>query len=245
MTCPRLLYQSLILIVFVFGLNLDLKGQMFSVENQEKERRIFSSSVHIGYSDVNFEYKGKNRAITGDQSLEMTPSLLHLQYNTPGVSIHLLGGNTIIGNENESLVRLGVELGAQSYLLRKKRLQFIVPYRVETAITAATKEGYGQRFYQTAFSGGFGGIIAMKPTDFFSISTEATKWYGFSNSAGNFFGGNTDQFKTKTTIYLNRLLKGRGVYFSYETLFQNFNISGTDFDYKSKVDLFSIGIDIQ
>ena len=36
MTCPQLLYQSLILIVIVFGLNLDLKGQMFSVENQEK-----------------------------------------------------------------------------------------------------------------------------------------------------------------------------------------------------------------
>ena len=125
--------------------------------------------------------------------------------------IHLIGGNTIIGNENESLVRLGVELGAQSYLLRKKRLQFIIPFRVETAITAATKEGYGQRFYQTAFSGGFGGIIAMRPTDFFSIYTEATKWYGFSNSAGNFFGGNTDQFKTKTTIHFNSLLRGRAI----------------------------------
>ena len=119
MTCPRLLYQSLILIVFVFGLNLDLKGQMFSVENQEKERRAFNSSVHIGYSDVNFEYEGKNLAITGDQSLEMTPSLLHVQYNTPGVSIHLLGGNTVIGNENESLVRLGVELGLNPTCLER------------------------------------------------------------------------------------------------------------------------------
>ena len=178
-------------------------------------------------------------------SLEMNPSLLHIQYNTPGVRIHLIGGNTVIGNDNESLVRLGVELGTQSYLLRKKRLQFILPFRVETAITAATKEGYGQRFYQTAFSGGFGGIIVMKPTDFFSIYTEATKWYGFSNSAGNFFGGNTDQFKTKTTIYFNRLLRGRGVYFSYETLQQDFNIDGMDFDYRSIISLFSIGIDIQ
>tara|TARA_B100000575_G_C23139998_1_gene663144 strand:- start:897 stop:1640 length:744 start_codon:yes stop_codon:yes gene_type:complete len=247
MASYRLLFQSLMLTVFVFGSGLNLRGQMFSVENQVKERRVFSSSVHLGYSDVNFKYVGDNPAIKDnpDQSLSMEPSLLHVQYNTPSVSIQLIGGNTIIGNENESLVRLGVELGTQSYLLRKKRLQIIIPFRVETAITAATKEGYGQRFYQTAFSGGFGGIIAMKPTNFFSIYTEATKWYGFSNSAGNFFGGNTDQFKTKTTIHLNRLIRGRGVYFSYENLLQNFNISGIDFDYESRVFLFSIGIDIQ
>lgn len=245
MTKFRLNFRSLILIVLVYSSSDHLNAQMFSVENQEKERRMFNSSVHIGYSDVNFEYIGDSPAIRGDQSLEMNPSLLHVQYNTTGVRLHLIGGNTIIGNENESLVRLGVELGTQSYLLRKKRLEFIIPFRVETAITAATKEGYNQRFYQTAFSGGFGGIIAMKPTDFFSIYTEATKWYGFSNSAGNFFGGNTEQFKTKTTLYFNRLLNGRGVYFSYETLQQDFNIDGLDFDYRSIVSLFSIGVDIQ
>lgn len=245
MTKFKLIFRSLLLIVLVYSSSPHLIAQMFSVENQEKERRVFSSSIHFGYSDVNFEYIGDSRAIRGDQSLEMNPSLLHVQYNTTGVRLHLIGGNTIIGNENESLVRLGVELGTQSYLLRKKRLQFIIPFRVETAITAATKEGYGQRFYQTAFSGGFGGIIAMKPTDFFSIYTEATKWYGFSNSAGNFFGGNTEQFKTKTTLHFNRLLKGRGVYFSYETLQQDFNIDGLDFDYRSIVSLFSIGVDIQ
>ena len=241
----RLIFQASLLILLHFSLGLTLQAQMFSVQNEEKEARVFSSSVLLGYSDASFEYIGDSPAITGDQSLEMSPSLLHIQYNTPGVRIHLIGGNTIIGNENESLVRLGVELGAQSYLLRKKRLQFIIPFRVETAITAAAKEGYGQRFYQTAFSGGFGGIIAMRPTDFFLIYTEATKWYGFSNSAGNFFGGNTDQFKTKTTIHFNRLLRGRGVYFSYETLQQDFNIDGMDFDYRSVVSLFSIGIDIQ
>ena len=238
----RLIFQAAFLILLHFGLGLNLQAQMFSVQDEEKEDRVFSSSVHIGYSDVTFEYIGDSQATPG---LEMSPSLLHIQYNTPGVRIHLIGGNTIIGNENESLVRLGVELGTQSYLLRKKRLQFIIPFRVETAITAATKEGYGQRFYQTAFSGGFGGIIAMRPTEFFSIYTEATIWYGFSNSAGNFFGGNTDQFKTKTTIHFNRLLRGRGVYFSYETLQQDFNIDGMDFDYRSVVSLFSIGIDIQ
>jgi hypothetical protein len=245
MVLYRLIFQALLLILLVFGQVSNLQGQMFSIQNQEKEDRVFSSSVHIGYSEIDFEYIGDSPAITGDMSLEMNPSLLHIQYNTPGVRIHLIGGNTVIGNDNESLVRLGVELGTQSYLLRKKRLQFILPFRVETAITAATKEGYGQRFYQTAFSGGFGGIIVMKPTDFFSIYTEATKWYGFSNSAGNFFGGNTDQFKTKTTIYFNRLLRGRGVYFSYETLQQDFNIDGMDFDYRSIISLFSIGIDIQ
>ena len=189
MVLYRLIFQALLLILLVFGQVSNLQGQMFSIQNQEKEDRVFSSSVHIGYSEIDFEYIGDSPAITGDMSLEMNPSLLHIQYNTPGVRIHLIGGNTVIGNDNESLVRLGVELGTQSYLLRKKRLQFILPFRVETAITAATKEGYGQRFYQTAFSGGFGGIIVMKPTDFFSIYTEATKWYGFSNSAGNFFGG--------------------------------------------------------
>ena len=245
MTKFKLIFRSLLLIVLVYSSSPHLIAQMFSVENQEKERRVFSSNIHLGYSDVNFEYIGDSHAIRGDQSLEMNPSLLHVQYNTTGVRLHLIGGNTIIGNENESLVRLGVELGTQSYLLRKKRLHFIIPFRVETAITAATKEGYGQRFYQTAFSGGFGGIIAMKPTDFFSIYTEATKWYGFSNSAGNFFGGNTEQFKTKTTLHFNRLLKGRGVYFSYETLQQDFNIDGLDFDYRSIVSLFSIGVDIQ
>ena len=56
------------------------------------------------------------------------------------------------------------------------------------------------------FSGGFGGVIAMKPTDF-SLCTRSNKWYGFSNLAGNFFGGNTEQFKTKTTLHFNQVLK--------------------------------------
>ena len=205
----------------------------------------FNSSVHVGYSDVSFEYIGGSPAITGDRSLEMNPSLINIQYHTPGVRIDLIGGNQLIGNDKASFVRLGVELGTESFLLREPRLQIAVPFRVETAITTATKEGYSTRFYQTAFSGGFGGIIKMRPTRFFSLSSDATKWYGFSNSAGNFFGGNTDQFKTETVLHIKPSRGGRSFYISYETLFQDFNIDGMDFDYRSNINLFSIGLDFK
>ena len=222
-----------------------LVAQMFSVDGEQKVDARFNSSVHVGYSDVSFEYIGDSPAITGDRSLEMNPSLINIQYHTPGVRIDLIGGNQLIGNDKASFVRLGVELGTESFLLRESRLQIAVPFRVETAITAATKEGYSTRFYQTAFSGGFGGIIRMRPTRFFSLSSGATKWYGFSNSAGNFFGGNTDQFKTETVLHIKPSRGGRGFYISYETLFQDFNIDGMDFDYRSNINLFSIGLDFK
>lgn len=220
-------------------------AQMFSVDEEQKNEQRFNSSLYVGYSDVSFEYIGDSPAISGDQSLEMTPSLINIQYHTPGVRIDLIGGNQFIGNDKASFVRLGVELGTESFLLRKPRLQIAIPFRVETAITAATKEGYASRFYQTAFSGGFGGIIRMRPARFFTLSSGATKWYGFSNSAGNFFGGNTDQFKTETTLRINPTRGGRGFYLSYETLFQDFNIDGMDFDYRSTISLFSIGLDFK
>ena len=52
MTKFKLIFRSLLLIVLAYS-KPHLIAQMFCVKN-EKERRVFSSSIHFGYSDVNF-----------------------------------------------------------------------------------------------------------------------------------------------------------------------------------------------
>lgn len=215
---------------------------MFSVENTTRRSVFPSSYLRVGLAPSEFVYTGSETGPNGPESLELNNNLLFIGYEASGISFSAALGNKLSGIDEQTLIDIGLVLSNSFPIIRKPSFAFGIPLQLNTGLTIATSELYGERFSQTSFAIGAGGFFSLKLSDKIFFNNELVPGYGFSNSSGGFFGGSLYSVSGKSRLNIINLIGERSISLGYDFKFRSFDVDGESFDYDLTAHAITLGV---
>lgn len=216
---------------------------MFSVGETEKRQptRLDSySTLGIAWEFGNFDFVGDELA-PGDRA-DFEDSILRVRFENPGLDISVGFGGSLTGMEDRSYVNINALLYNDFPLIRSPRFIFALPLQIGTDLKSVQIDRSNNSFQQNSFVIGTGASIRYRINRRVGTSLRATPNIGFSFSQGNLFGGRLFRGTTAARFYFNDVIKSNSLVFGYDFDYRDYNIEGSQNDYRYLSHSITIGL---
>lgn len=217
---------------------------MFSIGESQRSNAFPSSYLRIGIAPTSFDYTGNFVGTSDPTLLEIENSALHVNLETPGVSLSLILANKLTGLDDRSFFDLGFSLGNNFFLVRERVVSLGIPIQLYTSITNANNEQNQENFNQVNFAVGGGGFLNFRISPKIVFNNEFIPGYGFSNSSGGFFGGSMFYAKGKSRLNFLNLIGQRSISLGYDFNFRSFDIDDEFYDFDLTSHQITLGISL-
>ncbi len=226
-------------------LNDSLHAQMFSVDDRApRESGIFSyRSLSAGWEFGNFSFTGNQEEVSDSERFDFdNQGIFKLTFENPGIDFYLAVAGNLTGMENQNFINVGAVLYNNFVLNSSERFWVLLPLQISTDLTRVNTDQATNQFQQSSFQIGAGLGARAQISENFKSLIRLVPGYGFSNSAGAFFGGTAASLDGKARFILEEVLGSRGLIFGYDFRLKSYNIEGEQFDYDYTGHTISIGI---
>jgi hypothetical protein len=231
--------------LFLFLLTDSLQAQMFTVDDRSpRERGLFSyTSLSAGWEFGNFSFTGNAEEISDSERFDFDgQGIFKLTFENPGIDFYLAMAGNLTGMENQNFVNVGAVLYNNFVLNSSERFWVLLPLQISTDLTRVNTDEATNQFQQSSFQIGAGLGARAQLSENFKSTVRLVPGYGFSNSAGAFFGGTAASLDGKVRFILDEVFGSRGLIFGYDFRLKSYNIEGEQFDYDYTGHTISIGI---
>lgn len=241
----RLTSQFFISALLLFILTESLHAQMFTVDDRSpRESGLFSyTSLSAGWEFGSFNFTGNQEEISDAERFDFdSQGIFKLTFENPGIDFYLAVAGDLTGMENQNFINVGAVLYNNFVLNSSERFWVLLPLQISTDLTRVNTDQATNQFQQSSFQIGAGLGARAQITQNFKSLVRLVPGYGFSNSAGAFFGGTAASLDGKARFILDEMLGSRGLIFGYDFRLKSYNIEGEQFNYDYTGHTISIGI---
>lgn len=243
----RIFTSIIFLLLFITG---TAEAQMFSVGADDEERRVNRNApqFRIGLRSVDFNYTGA--ATNTDTGIPITNrfdtegTALHLSFDSPFIQGFLSIGNKISGLGDDQLIDFSISVTNNLGIIRRPRFSTGIPLLAGTQITTIRKDEVSNEFSQSTIRGAAGAYVDVQFGKALSIYTDFMPGYGFSNSAGGFFGGSVFTLQGKFRLNFLSVFKNNIISIGYDFDQRSYDIDREEFDYDLISHMFTIGVSL-
>ncbi|MTI87341.1 MAG: hypothetical protein FH748_05165 [Balneolaceae bacterium] len=231
--------------LFTLAITPFANAQMFSVGNSDANNfNPFTPYLRAGISTVDFSYEGDPQQIALRNRLSMSGTGIYLGFESNGLNADITLVNKLTGQDNSSLLQMGLRFNNPLPLVRRKTFTLALPLQLGTEITSVRNENSNDEFSQTGLSAGVGGLVQIRAAEVLSFTSHVIPTYGFSSSSGGFFGGSVFGVNGKARLNFYNLLFSKNISFGFDYKFNSYDIDGETLDYDLEKLTFTIGVSL-
>lgn len=213
---------------------------MFSQGSVDREQRYGNSQLLIGTEWIDFDYSGSASPVPADR-YDVNGQALLLQLETDAIDMYLRGLGKLTGSSGESLFNLGARLHNRFLLYRNGLFRLHFPIQLHTDLLRTQRDASSRQFQQTLVQAGAGLATSLGSPRSVQASLSLLPSYGFSNSAGAFFGGSVRSLQGRSRLQIPGILPNRMVVIGYDYRFRKYDIDVDTFDYRLRSHTVVIG----
>lgn len=216
---------------------------MFSVGDSEErtERRVGDYSMFgLSWEIADFEFTGEG--VSPENRADFQNSIIRLRFESPGLHISTGFGGSITGMDNRGYVNINALIYNDLALVRSPRFILALPVQLTTDLKSVTVNQSNDRFQQSSLVVGTGASLRYRINHRVDMALRATPNIGFSFSQGALFGGRLFTTKSAARLYFNEIIGANSLVFGYDFDFRDYNIEGTENDYRFLSHSFTLGI---
>ncbi len=237
---------------FILAVPCSVFGQMFSVGDTEERTpaRLQSySTIGLSWELGDFDFTGSLDPQTGPENPAQTnsrsdfeDSILRFRFENPGINLSLGLGGSLTGMDDQSYVNINALLYNDFPLIRNQRFVLGLPLQIGTDLKSVQSSQTDNGFQQSSFVLGTGASVRYQINRRVGMSLRATPNIGFSFSQGNLFGGSLFRAMSEARFYFREVLGSQSLVFGYDFDFRDYNIEGSQNDYRYLSHAITIGI---
>jgi len=216
---------------------------MFTVgDSEERTDRLLGtySTIGLSWEIGEFEFTGED--VSPENRADFKDSIIRLRFENPGLHISTGFGGTFTGMDNRGYVNINALIYSDIPLVRSPRFIFALPIQITTDLKSVTVSDSNISFQQSSLVFGTGASIRYRVNQRVDMSLRATPNLGFSFSQGAFFGGRLFTTKSAARLYFNEVIGSNSLVFGYDFDYRDYNIEGTQNDYRYLSHSFTVGI---
>jgi len=220
-----------------------LMAQMFSVE--EDERTEFAplpnyTVAGLSWEIAEFEFVGEG--LSESETADFNNSILRFRFESSGVHISIGFGGSLTGMDDASYINLNAKLFQDLNIVRSNRFLLSIPIQIVSDLIGVQKESTNAEFRQNGFVFGTGIASRINLAERVNLSLRGTPNYGFSFAQGPDDGGSLFTATSKVRLNFAQVLGDYALTFGYDFDYRNYNLEGTENDYRYSSHAFTIGI---
>ncbi|MEX0593530.1 MAG: hypothetical protein WD115_02050 [Balneolaceae bacterium] len=236
-------FQLLLLGLFsILVVTEPVHAQMFSQGSTNQEQTLGNSQLMIGTEWIDFNYQGPtNPTALPTDRYDVQGNALILQLETQTIDMYIRGLGKLTGSSNESMFNLGARLHNQFQLFRKGLFRIHVPIQLHTDLLRTRRDASNRQFQQTIVQAGAGLASTIGSPRSVQATFSLLPSYGFSNSAGAFFGGSVRSLQGRSRIQIPGILPNRMIVIGYDYRFRKYDIDIDSYDYQLQSHTVVIG----
>ncbi|MGM0505615.1 MAG: hypothetical protein ACQER4_00330 [Bacteroidota bacterium] len=197
----------------------------------EREQNYGNSHLLIGTEWIDFDYTGSTTPAVGDR-YDVNGQALLVQFETDAIDMYLRGLGKLTGSSDESLFNLGARLHNQFLVYRNGRFRLHFPIQLQTDLLRSRRDASSRQFQQTLVQAGAGVLASVGSPRSVQATVSVVPSYGFSNSAGAFFGGSVRSLQGQSRLQIPGILPNRMVVIGYDYRFRKYDIDIDTYDYR-------------
>lgn len=240
-----IILKKYIFVLFAFSMLLPVsaRGQMFSVGNTEEREptRLQSYSIiGVAWEIADFNFTGSG--VDPSDRADFENSILRLRFENPGLNISAGFGGSYTGMERQSYINLNALLYNDFPLLQSPRFILALPIQITTDLKSVQLDRSENDFSQSSFVIGTGASLRYRIGRRAGLSLRATPNLGFSFSRGALFGGRLFTTTSQARLYFNDIIGSNTLSFGYDFDYRDYNIEGSENDYRYLSHAITIGI---
>lgn len=217
-----------------------LHAQMFSQGSTDRERSYGNSQLLAGTDWVTFDYQGSTPQSPAER-YDVNGNALVLQFETDAIDMYLRGLGKLTGSSDGSLFNLGARLHNRFQIYQSGPFRLLFPIQLQTDLLRSRRDESSRQFQQTIIQAGAGLAATLGSSRSVQAKLSILPSYGFSNSAGSFFGGSVGSLQGRSRIQIPGILPNRMVVIGYDYRFRKYNIDIDSFDYRLRSHTAVIG----
>ncbi len=239
----RNLSRLILLVLIGFLLQPELVcGQMFSVNEDRRQRQVPMNRVYVGLEPMEFNYFGP-RTPQQRPRYEMNNPIVRLRYESRNTEFFMGYGDAFTGSDSVNFFQIGGSLSRPIRLYNSKKFRIQVPIKLQADLTTASnKESYQEEFQQSGIMIGAGPEFHWRISSNLHWQALLIPQIGYSLSPGGTFGGSISYLGAGTRFMVDQVFGKIGLSFGYDYTFRRFNIDVDRFDYTLRSHAFLIGI---
>lgn len=217
-------------------------GQMFSVEEDRRQRQVSMNKVYVGLEPMEFSYFGP-RTSQQRARYDMNTPILRLRYESNNTEAIIGYGDVLTGADSVSFFHIGGSLSRPINLYNSRNFRVQAPIKLQADLTtAANNRAFREEFQQSAITIGVGSEFHWRISSSLRWKALLIPSIGYSLSPGGTFGGSIFHLGGDTRFMIDQIFGKIGLSFGYDYTFKRFNIDVDRFDYKLRSHAFLIGI---
>lgn len=213
---------------------------MFSQGSTDRERTYGNSQILAGTEWISFDYRGSTPQAPGER-YDVNGNAAVLQFETDAIDMYIRGMGKLTGSNNESLFNLGVRLHNRFQIYHNGPFRLHFPVQLHTDLLRSRRDASSRQFQQTIFQAGAGLATSLGTPQSVQIRLSILPSYGFSNSAGSFFGGSVRSLEGRSRMQIPGILPNRMIVIGYDYRFRKYDIDINTFDYRLRSHTVVIG----
>lgn len=206
-------------------------AQMFSYGNVDRSMQIQSNQVVVGTEWVNFDYQGNATPAPGER-FDAEGMALLLALETDAIDMYIRGLGGITGVPDASFFNLGARLHSRLRLFHNDWFSVLFPFHLQTDLLRSRQENSSNQFQQTAILAGAGLSANLGTRTSIQANASLIPSYGFSNSAGAFFGGSARSLEGRFRLSIPGILPNNRIVAGYDYRFREYDIDIDIYDYR-------------
>lgn len=219
------------LLVVLSGFTTLAQAQMFSQGSIDRGTSYRSSQVLLGTEWLDFSYRGGQPTAPGER-YDVSGNALVLQLETDAIDMYLRGMGKLTGSSNEALFNLGARLHNRFTLVRNSGFRLFFPVQLQTDLLRSRRDASSRQFQQTIVQAGAGLSAQAGFAESLRLTLSMIPSYGFSNSAGAFFGGSVRSLDGRARLAVSGILPNRHLVIGYDYRSRKYDIDIDTFDYR-------------
>jgi hypothetical protein len=235
--------RLVLLVVIGFLLQPELGyGQMFSVNEDRRQRQVPTNRAYVGLEPVEFNYFGP-RTPQQPPRYEMNNPILRLRYESRNTEFFMGYGDALTGADSVNFFQIGGSLSRPIRLFNSRKFRVQFPIKLQADLTTASnKQSYREEFQQSGIMIGAGPELYWRISSNLHWQGQVIPQIGYSLSPGGTFGGSISYLGGGTRFIIDHVFGKIGLSFGYDYTYKRFNIDVDRFDYKFRSHAFLIGI---
>ena len=232
-----------ILFLFII-LSGSLQAQMFSVGGESDTQRRGGSSNYfkIGYTAVDFSFKGNSNLVIEQNRLDFNTPAITIGFDSPSLYASLSFINKFTGAEDERYLKFSINYINRLAFVRKRSFQLGVPLSLNSNLVSVQNEQQNNDFGQTVFGIGLGAFTSVTIPEKLILFIEGVPSYGFSNSNGGLFGGSNKSIIARARLNFLSVFPSRNLSLGYDYKLSSYDLDDDEFDYDLTYHLITLGI---
>ncbi|MFN1835566.1 hypothetical protein AB2B38_009915 [Balneola sp. MJW-20] len=238
------------LFVLLLFLSANAHAQMFSIDSESESRRVNRNApqIRIGLRAIDFNYTGattdNNTGLPVTNRFDTEGTAVHISFESPFLEAYLSVGNKLSGMGDDQMIDFSIALNNNLNIITRPRFRTGIPLLAGSQITTIRKKDVNNEFSQSTIRGAAGAYVDVQFGNALSIYTNFMPGYGFSSSAGGFFGGTAFTLEGKLRINFLSVFKNNIISIGYDFNQRSYDIDREEFDYDLISHMFTIGVSL-